>query len=309
MIILKQEILKQNNELIILLEKEKESLNSNIKLQQQLKEILLEYVQKFVSSSSNINKDYTNTVLNFLEDLKKIIELSNQNLTLLDNLLKLLDEMLLKLNNASDFTPEYIDNFNNTYLESNETLSKNTLEVELFLHNILPFLELKFSTTPQTVPDISTNTELVEEKPNTSEENNSNSSDMENTLIISEKQNKIFLPYFLPEIEEILANFPDQFSSIEDVIEKKYTLPFESFKNMSISRFREAFYLVKTKEKKSTKAALDLGLELLFNHNLHPAIIAACRNLDELDIYLDYLKNNQTDKFDCFKIIFDISPL
>lgn len=220
MIILKQEILKQNNELIILLEKEKESLNSNIKLQQQLKEILLEYVQKFVSSSSNINKDYTNTVLNFLEDLKKIIELSNQNLTLLDNLLKLLDEMLLKLNNASDFTPEYIDNFNNTYLESNETLSKNTLEVELFLHNILPFLELKFSTTPQTVPDISTNTELVEEKPNTSEENNSNSSDMENTLIISEKQNKIFLPYFLPEIEEILANFPDQFSSIEDVIEK-----------------------------------------------------------------------------------------
>ena len=32
-------------------------------------------------------------------------------------------------------------------------------------------------------------------------------------------------------------------------------------------------------------------------------------NLDELDIYLDYLDNNQTDKYNCFSITFEIPPL
>lgn len=49
-------------------------------------------------------------------------------------------------------------------------------------------------------------------------------------------------------------------------------------------------------------------MELLFNYNLHPAIISACKNIDELDIYLDYLENNETDKFNCFNIKFEIAP-
>ena len=66
---------------------------------------------------------------------------------------------------------------------------------------------------------------------------------------------------------------------------------------------------MKKKENGSIKDAFDLGMELLFNYNLHPAIITACKNLDELDIYLDYLENNETDKFDCFKIVFEIAPI
>ena len=59
----------------------------------------------------------------------------------------------------------------------------------------------------------------------------------------------------------------------------------------------------------SGEFAFDLGTELLFNYNLHPAIISACRNLDELDIYLDYLENNETENFKCFSIIFEIPPV
>ena len=93
-----------------------------------------------------------------------------------------------------------------------------------------------------------------------------------------------------------------------EVIENEFTIPYSNVKNPSFSRFKEAFRLVKNKEQKSIKEAFDLGMELLFNYNLHPAIISACKNIDELDIYLDYLENNETDKFNCFNIKFEIAP-
>ena len=66
---------------------------------------------------------------------------------------------------------------------------------------------------------------------------------------------------------------------------------------------------MRIKEKASVIKAFELGMELFFNYNLHPAIISACKSLDELDIYLDYLEDNETHKFDCFKIIFDMAPI
>ena len=66
---------------------------------------------------------------------------------------------------------------------------------------------------------------------------------------------------------------------------------------------------MRKREHSSFLEAIDLGTELAFNYNLHPAIISACKNLDELDIYLDYLDTGGTDKFDCFKIIFELAPM
>ncbi len=130
----------------------------------------------------------------------------------------------------------------------------------------------------------------------------------ENTLVISEKTKKVFLPYNLNCIEDLLKNNPSKYSNLENVIEKEFTLPLEQFKSPSISRFREAFKLVRNKENGSFKESLDLAMELFFNYNLHPAIISACKNLDELDIYLDYLSDNETEKFNCFNIEFEAMP-
>ena len=63
------------------------------------------------------------------------------------------------------------------------------------------------------------------------------------------------------------------------------------------------------KEKKSVRAAVLLGLELMFESNLHPAIISACRSLQELDIYLDCLDDNELEKFSCFKIVYKAMPV
>lgn len=130
----------------------------------------------------------------------------------------------------------------------------------------------------------------------------------ENTLIISEKTKKVFLPYNFSSLENLYAANPEEYSSLEDIVKKDYTLPLDLFKIPSVSRFREAYKLMREKENSTFKEALDLSFELFFNYNLHPAIIAACKNLDELDIYLDYLADNETHKFNCFKIIFEITP-
>ena len=46
----------------------------------------------------------------------------------------------------------------------------------------------------------------------------------------------------------------------------------------------------------------------MFNYNLYPAIITACKNLDELDIYLAYLETGEVDKFRIFDIVYQLSP-
>jgi hypothetical protein len=66
---------------------------------------------------------------------------------------------------------------------------------------------------------------------------------------------------------------------------------------------------MKDKENASLPQCLDMALELSFNTLLNPAIIPACKSLDELDIYLDCLYNNKLDKFPLFEIEYDVAPL
>ena len=130
----------------------------------------------------------------------------------------------------------------------------------------------------------------------------------EKTLIISETTGKVILPFELSKLQKDLENSNNKYSSVDEIINKYYSLPIALYKNPFIARFRESYRLMRYKEKSTIKEAFDLGLELMFNYNLHPAIITACKNLDELDIYLDYLDSGETDKFKIFKIRFEVLP-
>ena len=129
-----------------------------------------------------------------------------------------------------------------------------------------------------------------------------------NLLLVSEKDQKAYLPYFMSDIEKIYKNSNKKYSSYQDVIESLYIVPLNRFKNASISRFRETLNLVLHKENLSIIKALDLALELMFQYKLNPIIIAACRNLDELDLYLDCLEEDELFDFDCFEIRFEVAP-
>ena len=266
-------------------ELQKELISSTLETQNALKSILLDYMQKLADSTDIVDIDCTDSVLSLLNDFKNALELFKTN-----------TDLLSSLDNVEAF------------LE----VSKNTLQIEKVLQSALKYFKITFSELSSTtsvhktpsieeIQEVPVNEKLIQPV--------DTSNITENTLIISEMKGKVFLPYTTSLLEEKLKNNSSEYSNIEDIIEKEYTLSFDMFKNLAVARFREAFNLIRKKEKGSIKEAFDLGMELLFNYNLHPAIIAACKNLDELDIYLDYLENNETDKFDCFKIIFDIAPV
>lgn len=129
-----------------------------------------------------------------------------------------------------------------------------------------------------------------------------------NILVVSEKEQKAYLPFFYSEVKDIYQNSNNQYRTLQDVIDDLYVLPLDKFKNSTIARFKESFHLIRDKEKGSVTKALDLGLELMFKYELNPIIIAACRNLDELDIYLDCLEENELHDFSCFEIKFEVTP-
>lgn len=127
-------------------------------------------------------------------------------------------------------------------------------------------------------------------------------------LVISEKEQKAYLPFLYSEVQEIFKNSCGQYPTLQDVVDSLYIADLERFKNSVISRFKESFHLIRNKEKGSITKALDLALELMFKSELNPIVIAACRNLDELDIYLDCLDKNELNDFPCFAIKFEIMP-
>lgn len=162
--------------------------------------------------------------------------------------------------------------------------------------------KVELSMLNKAIANITKNTDssLPDERDNSSVCDN-------NTLLISEETQKVYLPYTIEEVMRKLNN-SNEYQTIEEVVENEYTLPLSMFKNPIVSRFKEAYMFMRVKEKSSVYAALDLAVELMFNSNLNPAIIRACKDLKELNIYLDCLYENEVDKFDCFKIVYKVLP-
>lgn len=284
-----------------------EYLNSNLINQHTFEKILLAYVEKLSSSLTHLSSNYLNDVLDFLDNLKNALMYASENIKSINSTLDI-------LNNIDENSEEEIQN---SYYETLTLLSKNNAFIEELILNIIKFMELKFYDKDETT---STDNIQIESPSSEISEKTIESSDnkeqkevkfpdtlAENTLIISETKGKVILPYFFDDLKSLCGS--EENPNYEDIVEQNYTLPIENFKNPAISRFREAFKLARKKGNSSVKFAFDLGMELLFNYNLHPAIITACRNLDELDIYLDYLDNNETEKFNCFNIVFEIAPI
>ncbi len=169
-------------------------------------------------------------------------------------------------------------------MENINTVYSNTEVIEKFVYEITTtdFSEiLKTSTTEieEEVSDIIDSTDL-------------STRFIENTLVISEVQQRVFLPYNINTVKDILLNDPQGYSSLQGVINKIYTRSIDYYRFSAISRFKEAYKLVREREKGSKVKALGLAFELFLNYNLHPAIITACKSLDELDVYLACLEDN-----------------
>ncbi|MBQ3414982.1 MAG: hypothetical protein IJH39_06480 [Clostridia bacterium] len=308
------------------IETERKILDYNLKSQENLKNIILNYMKNFSDSSSNINLSSADQITIFIENLKNSLSLCNNNIIQFENFQNNLNNIDSLFKNNDKDLDNKINDFNEKYNISNQLVLENTIKIEDCLNDISKKSELKFSTgTMQiqndtskiTFPEensvvnnlkISENTDNNTSSQIFSEFNYNTNTYKENTLVVSETSQNVTLPYNLSDLNEILKNEPKKYSSIDEVITKKYTLPLKNFKNPSVSRFKQGFKLMREKEHSSFKQAFDLGMELVFDSNLHPAIIPACKNLEDLDKYLYCLEKKQTDKFDCFNIVFECPP-
>lgn len=309
-------IFNNTNDLINSLTLEKENLKFNMDSAENTKRILLQYIQNFANSTDNIDENLVNNVSSFLQSLKDSLNLCNENIAYLSNLLDNFNNVLDCANNNILEFKKTLDAYNSKYIDSNKHILENSKKIEeCFLH---VSEEIKFSffdsinetqvnnINPVTSQITEQFTDTSENNINTNNESSDNANYNEHTLVISERTGHVVLPYSLKEIESIIEKYPNKYFSIDSVISKKYTLPIKIFKNFYVARFREAYKLMRNKEKASIRDALDLGLELMFYNKLHPAIISACKNLEELDEYLDYMEIDRLEEFNYFKVIFEL---
>ena len=321
MLFFNEELFNNKEQLNLFMAKIQENIKFNIKILSMHKSILLNYVLKIVDEPILENSiDNAEQTIDFLTKLQYFLGLVDQNMECVEflqsnyNKLKIPFE-LSELQEYYNIYNEKISEINSSQLELNNFFA----ETSKILSYMIPNKEHKENTEPKENKENNEHKENTEQKEqkiaeepsalaNTDSNNSIENNDLiypENTLIISEISKTVLLPYKKSELD----NLEDVSVNKNDLIREKYVVPIEKYKSPALSRFREAFKLMRNIEKKSMIEAIDLGIELSLNSKLHPAIISACRNLNELDIYLDYLDSNQTDKFNCFSIKFEITPL
>lgn len=281
-----------------LIELEKLSLMSTLDIQKNLNKQILMFIKKIMADVTfSTDIDPNDKSFFYLNESTNALNKSNSNITILKNLIDSLDKIDTHNNQELE---ESVKKYNDSFMKNINTVYSNTEVIEKFVYEITTtdFSEiLKTSTTEieEEVSDIIDSTDL-------------STRFIENTLVISEVQKRVILPYNINTVKDILLNDPQGYSSLQGVINKIYTRSIDYYRFSAISRFKEAYKLVREREKSSKVKALGLAFELFLNYNLHPAIITACKSLDELDVYLACLEDNTLEDFQFFDIKYEIPP-
>ena len=274
MIILPEKI---ENKKVILdsIKTEIKSISNDINSQNELKRKIVSYIREFVYHIDFLQLDY---ISDSLKNIVSYLDVSDATLDIYEALLAQVYDIRVQVKKNSDIDKykKLIDIYNQKYEEQSITISNNVSKINTL-----------FATS---FSEVHTETE-----------------NLENTLVIDEVNSQVILPYNLKDLYNLLKH-DTTYNTINDAINSIYRKPLSYYKKAPVARFREAYKLIKNREHGSTKEAIDLGLELMFNGKLHPAIITSCKTLDQLDIYLSCLEYNELNDFHFFKILYKALP-
>lgn len=132
-------------------------------------------------------------------------------------------------------------------------------------------------------------------------------SDNEN-LIISEKKDKVYLPYTLYDLEMYKKNYPTDYKSLSNVVSREFTLQLTPLvEHPYKARFKETYNLMRNKEGKSIIESFIHALKTTVKKNVNAAVIAACRSEEDLNRYVECLEDNDLENFKNFNIVYDMS--
>ena len=260
-----------------------ENIPTNINVKEQIIDSLETNKENLLNTNNIENND--------IKDDKKDIDKNNSNdnnmLSNSSNTETLTTDAINKLDLQSKYLSE---NENNNKKDNNEDNidSSNDLENETTDLNLEPAVKNKNIKTNDRVTKLPL------------QDNNS--------LIISEKDGLVYLPFKVEDLKKEYIEKHKKYKGLIDLINHEYILPINKYKNTVTSRFKEAYSLMVNKEKESALSGLELGLEVAFNYSLHPAVISACKSLNELDEYLDALDAKDMSSFKRFKVEFEVLP-
>lgn len=260
-----------------------ENIPTNINIKEQIIDSLETNKENLLNTNNIENND--------IKDDKKDIDKNNLNdinmLSNSSNTETLTTDAINKLDLQSKYLSE---NENNNKKDNNEDNidSSNDLENETTDLNLEPAVKNKNIKTNDRVTKLPL------------QDNNS--------LIISEKDGLVYLPFKVEDLKKEYIEKHKKYKGLIDLINHEYILPINKYKNTVTSRFKEAYSLMVNKEKESALSGLELGLEVAFNYSLHPAVISACKSLNELDEYLDALDAKDMSSFKRFKVEFEVLP-
>ena len=300
-----------------------ENLDSLIKKEEKTRDILVEVINNLQDITTKDNKEKAKLIEVKLIDAKEKFELINNNIQILqeckkkfDNVNNSIIELLIKM--ESEKKSE--NNYEAEILELKENISKFSVDFEEIKLKVISNEDIVNNFLAEEEISDYLNSIKLELNKNTKEEKKQKNKETiidalkldknSSVLKISEKDKKVYLPYSAKELSEYLNRYPDQYSSLDDVIEKEFILPSDFYlKHPVVARFREAYSLIRDRESKSVLDAIKFSVDLMFRYNLNPAIIAACKTQEQLENYLSCLDRNKLDEFSDFEIIFELTPL
>ena len=287
------------------------SITALLSTQKTFSKQVLVFLKDFLG---NIDTELTlsDEVNEFISDASMYLSKINKNIEKYNHLLDILDKIKNDCSNVEySETINAISNYNKEFEAQTLSILRSNLDIERFIHSmssvdISEYLSIEgLDKVYKTDKD---NSELKKQSKFRILRKN-NEALVENTLIISETNKTVTLPYKISDLKNLLRNDSEKYNSLSDIILDKYTIPISEYKFSALSRFKEAYRLIINKEHGSKKQALNLAFELFSNYNLQPAIITACKNLNELDIYLSCLEFNELEDFRFFKIVYDVLPV
>lgn len=249
-------------------------IDLNIQIQNDIKKLEL-YKSSYVKKMDLYNKILRTETLASKDAIRQKVEEALNGISTQIPKIERANDILHKFADRGYFSKKEIVRYNKKYDEINQSFNEN------------------FEMQKEIMEDL-TNVNTIKVESN-------------DTLIISENLGKVIFPYNAIEILEIMKN--EGYSNPEDVIKDKFTRKLSDFKFQSISRYKETIKLVKDRDGYSLEDAIMLAIEMMGKRYLHPAIIAACRTLDELDVYLDCLDKGEVEDFKIFNIKYELYPL
>ena len=133
---------------------------------------------------------------------------------------------------------------------------------------------------------------------------------LEDNMVLRIYEKRVELPYTKKEIGNFMVTYPDNYKTVQDVISKEFIIHMSLFnKHPVLSRFKEAYYLCRTKEMMSIFDSFNYAKSIMFKTNLNSYIIAAVKSKKQLEDYIYCLDNDKLNEYNHFKIVFNVNPL